>query len=283
MPAILDIEGTEYTLVGVQRGGLAVYRGSNGYLRLGDEISVARDVASHREMEQAGYPIARIIAEGEMLEGSYYIETSQGDISFRNLFSAEIQSDGEISDSTFKTFLEIVERYLSRQVSTRRVTDGADFRARVKLDALCAEMPQQAEELTAQFEQTVEALSAMPYVLSHGDFNAANLYERGVIDLEDTLSAPFGYDAVTALCTVDWIPPEGNYEYTRSYTFTPVQKAEYIALIDTVTLRNGIPPVSYAYQSLEFLRAIWMVSDLQKWPRARAYMHKQFMNKYLAE
>src|SRR3989344_4136529 len=283
MPAILDIEGTEYTLVGVQRGGLAVYRGSNGYLRLGDEISVARDVASHREMEQAGYPIARIIAEGEMLEGSYYIETSQGDISFRNLFSAEIQSDGEISDSTFKTFLEIVERYLSRQVSTRRVTDGADFRARVKLDALCAEMPQQAEELTAQFEQTVEALSAMPYVLSHGDFNAANLYERGVIDLEDTLSAPFGYDAVTALCTVDWIPPEGNYEYTRSYTFTRAQKEEYMALVDTVTLRNGIPPVSYSYQSLEFLRAIWMVSDLQKWPRARAYMHKQFMNKYLAK
>src|SRR3989344_5501865 len=282
MPKTLVIEGKEYTLVGLQRGGLAVYRGSNGYLRLGNDKAVARDVASHREMEQAGYPVARIIAEGEIVEGNYYIETSQGDISFRNLFSAEIQSAGEISDATFKRFLEIVEQYLSRQVSTGRKKDE-DFRARVKLDVLCAEMPQQAEELTAQFEQAVEALSAMPYVLSHGDFNAAHLYERGVIDLEDTLSAPFGYDAETALCTVDWIPPEGNYEYTRSYTFTRAQKEEYMALVDTVTLRNGIPPVSYSYQSLEFLRAIWMVSDLQKWPRARAYMHKQFMNKYLAK
>src|SRR3989344_1417095 len=283
MPETTTIEGAEYTLVGVQRGGLAVYRGDGGYLRIGDGGSVARDVASHREMEQAGYTVAQILSEGATIGGNYYIEASQGDISFRNLFSTEIQKDGRITDATFNRFLNIVEQYLRRQIATKRVNDASVFKRRIKLDVLFAEMPQYADTLETRFGQAMEALSDMPYVLSHGDFNPANLYERGVIDLEDALAAPFGYDAVTALATVDWVPPHGDYEYTRSYTYTPEQNAKYLELVDRIAIENGLQKVSTLYPALEFCRAVWMISDLQKWPKAQAYEHEHFMRKYLSE
>ena len=235
----LTIEGKTYELVKEQRGGLSVYRGEDSYARVGAPESVARTIATHRKMEHLDFPVARTLSSGSLGDSDYTIEQSLGTKTFRTLFEEDIIAFGSISEDRFNEFIRISKRYLQAQSKALVLADSVSFARGIHLDIMREELPHFTNSLSIKFDTICERLTEFPYVFSHGDFNAANILPLGVIDLEDTFSAPFGFDAASPLSTIDWFPSGPEYEYFARYRFSAAQREAYFAMCDEVSRAAG--------------------------------------------
>lgn len=277
----LHIEGRDFTLVREQRSGLSLYRSDDAYLRIGNPERIAREVTTHRTMEAARFPVPTLLSNGTRDEQAYLMEQALGDKTFRVLFEESILATGVISDGLFDQFLSIVRRYLLAQSSARTVADRDAFAAGIRLDLIVKELPQYAYSLPDRLDRILKKLAAYPYVLSHGDFNAANIFPTGVIDLEDSFPAPFGFDAVSAISTLDWLPDSMEYEYYARYRFSAEQRTAYFAMCDEVAREAGYPPPSLHAEDFGFCRAIWSCVRMDQWPKLQAWRFDKFIKTYL--
>ena len=112
----IEIKDKLYKLVKIQRAGIsAIYEGELGFLRIGNKERISKDLASHKKMQEYGFPVAKIIEEGAIGEIYYFIEESFGDKCFGLLFNEEIERDGVISDETFDKFISICVKFTEAQ------------------------------------------------------------------------------------------------------------------------------------------------------------------------
>ncbi len=221
----LTIDGQSFQLLGTQRGGASVYRGAGTYLRIGEPRTIERDIALHRMMEKAKFPVAQIVQEGLHGTQGYFVELSLGDASFRALFQADVEASATISADNFKSFVSVSKQLLNAQVKNADGTwDVGEFAGGIKLSQLCRELPAHAHEIQERFMKAAKKLSVLPKTLTHGDCNPANMYRGGIIDLEDSFYGPFGYDVISALTSIDWSPERRDYEFYAQYRFSEEQK-----------------------------------------------------------
>lgn len=281
MPTQLTIADRTFACIRQQRSGLSLYKSADAYLRLGASERIAREIETHRRMLEAGYPVAKIIAEGTIADGSYFIEESLGDKTFRTLFEEDIQREGTITAAHWDELVAITERYLRAQIRSTIPADGAAFACGVHLDLIVKELNQYSISLPDKFNRILQKLSDFPYVFSHGDFNAANMFPSGIIDFEDAFPAPFGFDAVTVLANIEWFPLEDTYEYYARYRFTNAQKEAYLTMCDGVAKDVGLPPISFFYDDFIFCRAIWSTVRMHEWPKLQAWRYNKFIKTFL--
>ena len=282
MPQTLIVEGKGFELVKTQRIGASVYRGDGTFMRIGPLAAIEKLLKLHRKMDAAAFPVAQIVEEGELDGRHYYIEESLGPKRFGELFADDMVKGGAITSSHLKQFIEIVSQFAEAQSKTALDTEEHhSFRDGIHLEWLCAELPDLAEQIRTRFETVRERLRIFPYVLTHGDFNPANMYPKGVIDLEDSLYAPVGFDIISALTTIDWFPRSDNFEFFAHYDFSPEQRTEYFAALDGVFSKNGLPRVSQCAEDFEFCRAVWLTVRMQAWPRIQKFRYEMLIKKYL--
>ena len=277
----LIIDGVEFELLVEQRTGTLIYRARDRYLRLGEKSVIAKDVETHKKMEGLGFPVAAIIGSGTLGTQDYFIERSVGERRFRDLFEGDMQKHGAISHEHFSQFVDITERYLMAQAKAIVAPDPTSFTDGIHLDILREELPQYAHSLKDKVGRILHKLSAFPFVLTHGDFNPANMYPLGIIDLEDSFSAPFGFDAVSAVSTIECFPDSPEYEFYARYRFTPEQKRAYLEMCDKVSTAAGYPAVSLYYDDFAFCRAVWSLVRMHKWPKLQAWRYNNFIKTYL--
>ena len=276
-----NIEGELYTLVKKQRSGISVFRGDGKYLRVGPEPAISRQLETHRLLLERGFPVSYIESAGSDGADSYYIERSLGEKRLMDLFEEDTKMQGNPTDEHFTAFLEVVEKFLRAQiVSGTQPVDRAAFASLIKLERFCSELPEYEHFIRQQFDSRMNAVASYPFVITHGDFNPANLYPGGVIDFEDVSTGPLGYDIVTAVTITDWFPP-GDYEYFERYRYTPEQFALYFDHCDTIFREAGYGPLSAVREHYRFFRAVWLVVGMQKWPKLQKYRYDLFIKTYL--
>ncbi len=279
---VLCIGGKDFTLVVTQRVGSSVYRGNGEYLRIGPPEVIERNLLLHRMMEREGFPVAPLISEGEHDGQRYFIEKSLGNKRLNDTFADDLTARGSISDEHFQDFLEVAKKFTAAQLKTRTDTKDADaFAQAVHLPTLCKELPEYADRLRRRFTSALQKLKDVPYVLTHGDFNPANIYPSGVIDFEDAFYGPMGYDNVTALITTDWFPASKEFEYFQRYHYIERQKKEYFDAIDRIFIAAGLEPLSSTAGELAFLRSIWHVVRMAEWPKIQKWRYDKFIATYL--
>src|SRR3989344_5611813 len=283
MEKTLKIDDKVFELVVVQReGDTAVYRGGDQYLRVGNREKIERDLKLHHKMEEAGLPVASVISDGEWEGNRYFIEKSLGEKRFRDVFEEDAAENGAASDENFEKFLKISEKFTRAQVKTAfSEKDFEGFARGIHLDFLCAELPEQAEKIRHRFEEVAEKLKVFPFVITHGDLNPSNMYPDGVIDLEDSFRGPFGYDLVSSIVTVDYVPLGTEYEFHAKYRFTSFQKGKYFKLLDQIATENNLPPISNFADDFEFCRAVWLTVRMHKWPKMQRFRYDLFTKKFL--
>lgn len=284
MPEALTIEGQTFTRVPRARadsdGEVRVYRGRGTFMRTGEKDVIDRYVAVHQKMASAGYPVAQVLSTGEHEGIGYYIEASLGDSSFAELFRDDFGRRGTISSERFQQFLQTARTYLVAQTKAQREPiDVESFASMIHLDLILREMPEHAAAIQKRFDGAMRMLS-VPYVLSHGDFNPANMYPTGVIDIENTINAPIGYDAVTAIESAEWFVQNDESKIFSHYAFTPEQKNEYMRMCEDIY--KDIMPIRHLWKEFAFCRAIWMTVRMHKWPQTQAYRYEKFVRTYLA-
>lgn len=272
-PETLEIEGRQFSFVTRQRDDLsAIYKSDDAYLRIGNPQRIKRDIARHRSMEEAGFPVARMIAEGEYEGEQYMVESSLGGKHFGLLFSDDIEQTKTITEAVFEQFLSLAERFAIAQLNTPKPAgDFKEFTAGIFLTQLCEELPAYAEQLRVRFERVKDHLAALPFVITHGDFNPNNLYPDGAIDLEDCFIGPYGYDLVSAIAHIDSFPDTEEYEYFAKYRFTPAQTKLYIERMDAISASAGLPPLSDFFDDFAFCRAVWLAAEIPSTPKLQQF------------
>ncbi len=279
----LTIGNQTFELVGVQREQLsAVYRGEGCYLRIGESSKILKDLNFHKQMEKAGFPVAKLLQEGEHDGQTYFIEASLGERRLGLVFADDMKRIGEVEDVHFRELCGVITRHLEAQVTARVPVAWNEFASGIHLDWLVEELPELKEQLHARFKVVQERLCQLPFVVTHGDFNAQNLYGNGVIDLEDSFPAPLGYDVVTILTTVDFTPNESAYEFFSKYTFSEAQRTTLIQSTDETFVRFGVPPLSPYVDEFAFCRAVWMTVRMSEWPKTREWRITELREKYLS-
>jgi hypothetical protein len=270
----LTIDGQSFQLLGTQRGGAAVYRGERDYLRLGETQSIERDLALHRLMEKSKYPVPQILAEGELGNRKYFIESAAGARSFRAVFEEDMDSARMVTGIHFDQFLEVVKKlYAAQKKKSDGTWDKDEFADGIRLPMLLAELPSHANVIRQRFNDTADRLARLPKTLTHGDCNPANMYEGGIIDLEDSFYGPLGYDMVSALRSIEWSPEIRSYEFYAQYRFSDAQKAAYLKAFRTIAPHA---------EDLAFCRAVWLCTGMHEWPRIQQWRYEKFISTYLS-
>lgn len=281
MPDSLTIEGKHYALLGTQKSGASVYRGISSFLRIGPAHAIQRDLAFHRRMEQAKFPVAPILSEGTYGAEAYFIEQSFGERSFSAMFNEEYAHNGAIADVNFDNYIVCIGSFFKSQMTTRTTFKESDLRFAIRLDQLADEFPHLRNVLDVTFKKTMEQLQIFPGALTHGDLTAANAYPTGVIDLEDSFVGPIGFDIVSALISKEWTP-EGDYEPSPFFRFTGDQQRRYFEYFDALCLENNIPKISEAVQAFSFCRGVWLCAGMAEWPKTQKWRVEKLVHEHLA-
>lgn len=282
-PGNIVLGGITFEFVKSQRdGNSAVYKGLDSYLRIGSAEKIHSDLALHKRMESAGFPVARLIAEGELGGKAYFIESSVGEKTLSQMFAEETEATGAISEESFNQFLSVTDQFaraqLRTQTSKRTFEEFADG---VHLDILCQELPQYAEKIKARFKEVQERATELPFVISHGDFNPHNLYAGGAIDLEDSYHAPFGHDLIGGIVSIDYFPDSPEFEFFAKYRFSEKQRKDYLELLDGICNEQNLPKLSDFKTDFEFTRATWLLVRMDKWPKIQKFRYNKFIDTFL--
>lgn len=273
----------EYVIA--QRDGkTAIYRSTDSYMRIGETKKIHSDLALHKKMERTGFPVAELLAEGEYNGQAYFIEASLGDKHLGNVFAEDVEKNGHIDEIAFEQFLAVTEEFAHAQLTTSSETrDYGEFSHGVLLEELCRELPEHQTRLDNRFAQVRERTAQLPFVLTHGDFNPNNLYPSGVIDLEDSFYAPYGYDIVSAISHINYFPDSKDYEFYAKYRFDPEQKKQYFERLDAVSTEAGLLPLSQFEEDFEFCRAVWLAARLPHVPNLQKFRYEMLIDKFLED
>lgn len=283
-PQRMHFEGQSFEFVTRQRGDKsAVYKSENAYLRIGDPERILPDLALHKKMEAAGFPVAGILGEGELDGQAYVIESSLGETHLGNAFAEDVERDGGISEKRFEELLSVAERFARAQLTTRsQDRNYQEFSRGILFERVCEEFPDDAERLRARFEKVKQRTDDLPFVITHGDFNPNNLYPLGVIDLEDSFHGPYGYDLISAIDHINHFPDSKEYEYVAGYRFTSEQRRIYFERLDIISVEAGLAPLSEFEEDLEFCRAVWLLADIPHTPKLQKFRYELLVERFLA-
>ncbi len=248
---------------------MGVYRGDEAYLRIGPGL--AGELATHRQMGRRGFPVAAILERGYRGRLPYYVERSLGSGTLGDIFDAEVDTRGSVSDESFQHFTEVIAHHARAQarMATTRWSVGA-FAEFIGVARAAALHPAVAEDLREAFEDAIRRLQQFPGTLLHGDLHSDNTCVGGVIDLEGAGRGVIGYDVVTAVfvpAMTEAAPESGAPPYAG---FSSAQLRRYLSRLDDIFGACGSAPVSDQLEPLLLCRAISMCSrphrDPAIWP-----------------
>jgi len=274
------IDGTCFTLVLERQRGVGLYADANRsrYLRIGDAAFVLKELGFHKRLERMGFPVAKILREGEYQGDKYWIEESLGDSHFTERFERDVREAGEISDTSFARWLRHVTAFANAQAR------GSELRA-VNLDALARyvgvegmqeERPELRAAIREGFQKASKRIAEWPTCLTHGDLTSHNILDNGVIDFGDHFEGPLGYDVVTAITVPFWFSPDPSFEIIQRYRFSPGKIETYLNAFRVLETPAGTFTLDDAFDDLFFLKANWWSVKNQQMPKLQEWRYTLF-------
>lgn len=274
-PPKINIGDSIYNLISIQRGELsAIYKSTDTFLRIGQKEKISKDLAFHKEMESLGFPVPKLLEEGEYEDMSYFTEQSLGEKCFGIVFKEETEQFGKIQDSTFEQFIESCMRLAEVQLKTAtQQQDWEKFEKGIHLDLICQELPDLAEKITGKVKFLEKKLAHFPFAMSHGDFTPFNVYPKGIIDFEDTFMAPCLYDSVAMMEILNWFPKPGDYEFYQLFQYSPEQKHDYMRILDEIYKQQNLPTPSEFLSDIDLAKGIWFTVNIHKLPKLQKFRY----------
>jgi Phosphotransferase enzyme family len=261
----LTLRGRPFDRVCIRSTGVGVYRGDETYVRIGPGL--ASELATHRQLARRGFPVARVLEHGYRRGLPYYVEESLGPSTLGDLFQAEMDTGGTVSDESFARFRGVMERHARAQarMATTRWSCVA-FAELVGVARAAALHPEVADAVRGAFEDATVRLEHLPGTLLHADLHPDNTCVGGVIDVEGAGWGVIGYDAVTAvfvsaMCEVE---PQGDAPPAAGVSFARLR--EYLRGLDGIYGAVGSGHVSDHLDALLLCRVISLASRRHRAP-----------------
>jgi hypothetical protein len=232
---------------------------------------LAAELAIHRQMARRAFPVATVLEHGYLGRLPYYVEQSLGSSTLGDVFEAEVDTRGSVSDESFERFSDVIADHALAQarMATSRWSRGA-FAELIGVARAAALHPEVADAVHEAFEDAAARLERFPGSLLHGDLHEDNACAGGVIDLEGSGWGMIGYDVVTAVfvsAMAEVEPEKGAPPYAG---FSSAQLRRHLRRLDDIFTACGSGPVSDELEALLLCRALSMCSrrhrDPAVWP-----------------
>ncbi|MFA7286578.1 MAG: phosphotransferase [Patescibacteria group bacterium] len=276
--ATIEIGGKSYEHVKTREyTPVAIYKCDGEFLRIAPKEVLTPELTLHKKILSYGFPVPNILAEGELDGMLYYTEQSFGDKLLGDLFWEDCKQGGEISSEHFNFFLNVSEKFALAQLKTA-IDDKDDegFYMGIHVNDIIEELPKLETTVIAAFEKTKERTRALPTVLTHGDLNAHNMFQAGIIDLGSTHTAPAGYDLIGNIYHTYNFPKTGEYESMRRYDFTANQISEYLRVIDAIYTESGLPRLIDFKDDFIFAKSVWSTVRMYRYPKLKKWRQDRF-------
>ncbi|VVB74645.1 Uncharacterised protein [uncultured archaeon] len=259
-----------------------LYSNEKKFLRIGPVELIKKELSSHKQMIAQGFPIAKILKEGNYYGHEFYIEESLGNAHLGEIFGQECIKNGQVSAKSFLVFKNLSKKFAKAQISN--VLTGSDYEREFyhgfRFDYIIKELPQLKVELLKAFEKLKNNVSVFPIVITHGDLNPFNFLPKGIIDLEHKFYGPAGYDLVSAIYTLYFFPKNEGYEYKRKYSFTDTQIMAYFKAIDKIYNSCSLPKLSKYMDDFILARSVYAAVRMEHAPKLQKWRYELF-NKIL--
>ncbi len=258
---------------------VSIYKGLNEFLRIGPKEILVPELNLHKKLLNFGFPVPKILSEGEQDGEFFYIEESMGETLLGDELWQNYKITGKVSNEHFNILLNIANKFSQAQLKTATNSrDEESFFLGIHTNYLAEELPEIKTELFAGFKTLINRTAKLPYVLTHGDFNVYNLFEKGVIDFGSNFNAPAGYDIVSPLFHTYNFPNSNEYEMSRRYEFNESQKNSYLVFMDNIFSQAKLPPISEYLEDFIFAKTIWSTARMQQYPKLQKWRYIQFKN-----
>lgn len=267
---------------------VSIYRNKDSFLRIGPKDLVFSELNLHKKLIQFDFPVPKIIAEGEIDGRYYYIETSLGEHLLGDIFWKDYkESASVVSESNVKKLVYITGQFARAQIKTGNHNNSLEsFYYGAHVDYMIEELPFLKERILEAFEKVKTRISSLPSVLTHGDLNVYNIFEKGIIDFGSSFESPIGYDLVSNIFQTYFFPKNGDFESIRRYEFSEEQISDYFFEMDAIYAENNLPKLSEYANDFLFTRAIWSAVRMEKYPKLQAWRYEKFekmLNAYVAD
>lgn len=254
------INGVQYSYLKdrLMGGKIYVSHDKRAYLRTHGTSEIAGELNITRELGERGFPVPRVLGNGSLPDGdAYFIEESVGTDTFGDMFMSETKKTGSVQESTFAAFTAIAERYCAAQFNPANYFphDKNALAQMAQLSNVLRNNPPSAamhDAFMTAYEKAAERLMGLPWGFVQADLNAFNMLPEGIIDFELAQFGTIGYDAVTSVYFGRMWPKE-----RIAYRFSDEQISRYVAAIDGVAVKNGVPSISAYTDDFLVLKAIW--------------------------
>lgn len=254
-----------------------VFKGQSLFLRVGPRELLQPEIDFHKNLLQYRFPVPMITEEGEVDGQMYYTETSVGDQLMGELFWEDTKNDDRVSKTHFDEFLEMTIQFAQAQLKSMTSDRNEEgFYIGVHADILQEELPDFKTEILSAFEKAKKNTQKLPYVLTHGDLNPYNIFNKGIIDFGSAFHAPAGYDLVSNTHHTYFFPKTGEYESMRRYQFTTEQLEQYYTILDDLYQSTGLPNLSDYREDFILLRSIWATVRMNRYPKVQQYRYTKF-------
>jgi hypothetical protein len=255
LPRRLTLRGRDFEQVCVRRTGVAVYAGDGTYLRIGPGLAAELDM--HRQMLRHGFPVATILEQGLHEQLPYYVEESLGPTTLGDVFLAEAEARGGISDQSLAGFSDVMARHARAQAAIDTPEWSADvFAELVGVTGAVALLPDIGSDIRNVFGEAMDRLDNLPGTLLHGDLHPDNTCAGGIIDLEGTGWGVLGYDVLTAVFVPGMCLVERQDHTMPATWFSSSQLRAYLRRMDEIFGLAASHPPSDHLDSLLLCRAI---------------------------
>lgn len=281
------VEGTTYNFIKKRvYQPVAIYGNDKAVLRIGPPDLIEKEIRFQENLIKHDFPVPKILSRGTFEDMSYFTEESFGEKHIGEILSEDFKKNKCVSDQNFGIILALTKRLVEAQLEAVGENNPESFFLGVHMETILEELPEWKDEIEKCFEKCVAKTKNLSFVLTHGDFNPHNLFERGIIDFGSSFEAPLGYDAISCIFHSLNFPTDLSSEMVRGYQFSGEQVEKYLKAIDEIHKKNGLPPITKYVDDFIFVRTVWSVVVMHKYPFIREWRIRRFgkmMEIYLAD
>ena len=116
---VLMIGDEKYTFMKVRSHmPISIYKGKDSYLRIGPKGLIQQEIKYHKNLLGFGFPVPKILSEGEYLDLYYFTESSFGDEHLGQIFRVNC-INFLVSDTDFSKLLNVVKIFTQAHIKER--------------------------------------------------------------------------------------------------------------------------------------------------------------------
>ena len=261
----VDIDGQVFDVIKPSRllDGMVLRRGDT-YARLGAKDTTLEEQVHTKALRDRGFPVPEIIESGDYGEDQwYFVETSLGEETFHDHFSAEYQKYGHVRDETFESYLTVINTYMQAQVApeNRSTISAEDFiDACVRKEHLSHVYSYFGKDLHKHYEamaRVQDRLEGAPMGILQYDLNPFNVLEGGLIDFELVGYGPIGYDTLlSARWGTGWWTDYPS-RYPIAYKLSEKQVAASDKVVEDAMNAQNLSNASDYMQEFLLIKSAW--------------------------